>query len=200
MHKWMTITPCVFCALMLTGGCGTSKPVRYYTLSSTHTKVAEDRGIRKAMIGITQISLPEYLDRPQIVTSGEGNRLVLADFDRWAEPLAEAAARVLTADLVALLPEYQVRHRGWLDKRALDYLVTIEIVRFEGPLGGDVVLSTVWAVEQTGAPRERHSRQTEYVVSSRDASIDAYSQAMSLAMGKLAKDIAADILPDRHQP
>lgn len=152
------------------------------------------------MIGITQISLPEYLDRPQIVTSGEGNRLVLADFDRWAEPLAEAAARVLTADLVALLPQYQVRHRGWLDKRALDYLVTIEIVRFEGPLGGDVVLSTAWAVEQTGAARERHARQTEYVVSARDASIDDYSQAMSLAMGKLAKDIAADILPDGQQP
>lgn len=180
----------IICLTALGGGCGITKPVRYYALSSTQSQSAEEAPTKVGVIGIMQVALPEYLDRPQIVTSGTGNRLVFADFDRWAEPLAEGTARVLTADLSALLPRHEVRHRGWLDKSLLDYAVNVEIVHFEGVLGGDAKLSVVWSVRQKGNEQTTHTRRTDYAAPTHNASIDAFALALSKTIGMLAKDIA----------
>ena len=38
-------------------------------------------------VGVGPVTLPPYLDRPQLVTRAGSNRAVLADFDSWVEPL-----------------------------------------------------------------------------------------------------------------
>ena len=41
-------------------------------------------------LGVGPVTLPSYLDRPQIVTRLESNRLDMAEFEQWAEPLQES--------------------------------------------------------------------------------------------------------------
>lgn len=192
-------TACLLATLFL-GGCGSSKPVRYFTLEPTLPRTGSDDAENIGVVGITQVGMPEYLDRPQIITRGSGNRLILADFDRWAEPLSEGTARVLAADLSSLLPGFQIRHRGWLDKSRLDYAVGVEVTRFEGVAGGDVTLSATWSVIQKGETQGGPSHQSEFEVAAGGRTMDDLARAMSEGIGKLAQDIAEHIRLSGHKP
>lgn len=185
---------CAWCiGIALTGGCGTSKPVRYYALTAVNAQSDGAPPVARASVGITKVALPAYLDRPQIVTGGQGNRLILLDDDRWAEPLTEGCARVLAADLAALLPGHLVRHHGWLDKTQLDYVVTVGIERFERVSGGTVKLVADWSVERRGAQQPARTLRREYVQATDGPSTDALAHAMSAALSGLAGDIAVEI-------
>lgn len=192
-------TACLLATLFF-GGCGASKPVRYFTLEPTLPRTSSDAAGNNGVVGITQVGMPEYLDRPQIITRGSGNRLILADFDRWAEPLSEGTARVLAADLSSLLPGFQVRHRGWLDKSRLDYAVGVEVTRFEGGPGDNVTLSATWSVHRKGDSQVGPSHQSEFEATASSRSMDDLARAMSEVIGKLAKDIAEGIRSTGSKP
>lgn len=177
------------------GACGTSRPVRYYTLNADVARAAAPPQAGAGVIGIPNITLPAYLDRPHIVTTGPGNRLILAEFDRWAEPLAEAAARVLADHLAAQLPEYRIRHRGWLDRTLLDAVISVDVSRFDGALDGAVTLSATWSVQRKGEDQPTATQQSTYTVPVEDSSVSALTRAMSRALGELAVDIARVITP-----
>jgi uncharacterized lipoprotein YmbA len=81
---------------------GESPPTQFYILSST--AAATQVSAIQETIGLAPISLPRYLDRPQIVTVEPGGRVTLAEFHRWAEPLAAGFSRVLAEGLSARLP------------------------------------------------------------------------------------------------
>ena len=68
-------------------GCAGSESVRYYVLSATPAGPV-GAAVRDIPVGVGPVELPEYLDRPQIVTRTSQNELNVADFDRWAESLA----------------------------------------------------------------------------------------------------------------
>ena len=53
-------------------------------------------------LGVGPVRLPGLLDWPQIVTRRGADEIDRAEFDRWAEPLAETVPRVLAEDLAAL--------------------------------------------------------------------------------------------------
>ena len=79
----------------------TSTPSRFYVLSSLSASetIAATAATQGPVIGVGPITLPKYLDRPQIVTRAGSNQLALAEFDRWAEPLQDNVARVLAENL-----------------------------------------------------------------------------------------------------
>lgn len=190
----------VACFLVPIGACGTTKPVRYYTLSTTTAPPAlRQAPVGDKLIGVTRFTVPAYLDRPQIVTRGEGNRLILADFDRWAEPLTEGCARILAEELSALLPTYQVRHRGWLDQSLLDISIAVEVLRFERIAGGGLTLSAQWSVQRKGEQNGRANRG-DYAIPTSDTSYDAVAQAMSQVLGQMAKDMASAVGADHRKP
>ena len=69
--------------------------------------VRDDPGTAAAqgpVIGVGPITVPKYLDRPQIVTRSGRNQLALGEFDRWAEPLQDNVLRVLAENLAFLIP------------------------------------------------------------------------------------------------
>ncbi len=103
------------CALLITlGGCAGTPNSRFYLLEpltgapGPEGTVPLDRAIS---IGLGPVTLPEYLDRPQIVTRTDRNTVLLAEFDRWAEPLSGNVSRTLAENLTYLLHE---RPRGTL--------------------------------------------------------------------------------------
>ena len=88
-------------------GClGRSQPTRFYLLQSIAGIPAEKTAEGKSdglRIGVGPLTIPEYVDRPQIVTLVGPHELDLADLDQWAEPLKESVPRVLGENLSILL-------------------------------------------------------------------------------------------------
>ena len=88
------------------GGCvGRSSAARFYVLTpvaATGVAAASTQG-SGLIVSVGPVTLPSYLNRPQIVTRLAGGEVDLAEFDRWAEILIEAVPRVLAEDLGRLL-------------------------------------------------------------------------------------------------
>src|SRR5919109_1073251 len=100
---------------LLIGGCA-SQPSRFYLLSappSAEPVPLGTSGGQGATIGVGPVTLPRYLDRPQIVTQTSPYELKLAEFDRWAEALDINFSRVLAENLSLLLPTARVVLAPW---------------------------------------------------------------------------------------
>jgi uncharacterized lipoprotein YmbA len=97
-------------------------------------------------ISVGPIELPDYVDRSQIVTRISPNKLSLAEFDQWAEPLKENFSRVLMENLSTLLcadPITLYPSRGPTDT---DYRVEVEVIRIDGRLDGQATLVARWII------------------------------------------------------
>ena len=89
-------------ALSLSGCAGISPPTQFYTLAdpgAVSSPVAPASVRSNAAIGVGPLRLPAMLDRPQIVTRKDDNRVDLAEFHRWAGELDGALQPDLRLDV-----------------------------------------------------------------------------------------------------
>src|SRR5574338_1112351 len=94
----------------LVAGCASSPPTNLYTLSPMGAPASETRlpGSTPALVAIGPVTLPDYIDRPQIVTRQSAYRIELAAYEQWAAPLYDMLPRVLAEDLALRLPSHRV--------------------------------------------------------------------------------------------
>ena len=143
-------TPAVLAALLiLLSGCRSSLPTRFYVLRSWPDSMSvkewqASTGERCVSIGVGPVKVADYLERSQIVTRATPSEVKLADFDRWAEPLAQNIPRVLADNLSALLCTKMVLVFPWRGAIPIDYQIEVEILRLDGNLGGNVTLEAQW--------------------------------------------------------
>ncbi len=128
-------------------GCA-GAPARLYVLTPLPPSAASGAGsgLGGRIIGVPQVTIPEYLDRPEIVSFTGPFELSANRDDRWAEPLAANVTRVLTENLSVLLGTDGVRSAPSLVDERIDYEVTVAFERFERAASGDSVLDAHWAV------------------------------------------------------
>src|SRR5512133_3018471 len=115
-------------ALLLTlviGGCAGPSPANLYTLSPVRTAGTDSRSSQAppAVIAIGPVRLPDYLDRPQIVTRQSAYQLQLAPDDRWAAPLYDMVPRVLVEDVALRLPSDRIVSFPEIDEASFDYRI-----------------------------------------------------------------------------
>jgi uncharacterized lipoprotein YmbA len=177
--------------LVWLGGClgGTSASPTYYTLTSLEAP-APDSAQAGLALGVGPVRLPAYLDRPQLVTRTGRDALNLSEFDLWAEPLKAGVPRVLGDNLVALLGTNRVTAFPWGRSHAVQYQIAVDVTRFEGAAGGDVVLGARWRIlGREGA--ELVAKQATITEATGAAGSDALVAAMNRALGALSRDLAA---------
>jgi len=138
-------------AMLFSVGCaGRSRPARFYVLSPIASSVAETTNIsgfsQKIVIGISPVTLPKYLRKSQIVTRTGSNELHLAEYDRWAGKIEEDIGRVITENLGHILGTDKVVSSASMVPIDLDYTIKIDIIRFDGRLGGDLELFAQWTI------------------------------------------------------
>jgi uncharacterized lipoprotein YmbA len=171
-----------FLALLLLSACGSPPRERFYTLDAPEPPVAADGA---PSISVGPVSIPELVDRPQLVVRVRANEVVLTEQERWAEPLRGAITRVVAANLATALGARVVGQRNG----DADYRVTLDVQRFES--GEDALIEAGWTVvPRTGERRSGHSvarakpQRKEY---------DALAAAHSAALAAISKEIAAAI-------
>ena len=131
-------------------GCAGSPPVHFYTLSA---EAAAD-GTGPATVGtelriaVGPISLPEVVDRPQLVVRSGPNKVTLIDEHRWAESLKGEIPRVIAENLSRLLATGQVWAYPQNATGSFNYRVLVDIQRFESTPGQMVAIDALWTIQQ----------------------------------------------------
>jgi hypothetical protein len=191
--RWLRITAITICLITI-GGCGRSPATRFYALTpvASTTAAAAPAATLAPSVGVRSVDLPMELDRPQIVTRTGANSLELAEFDRWSAPLRDIIMRLLAENLATQLPADRVSVYPWMPGESIEQEVSVEIIRFEGRLGGPCVLEARWRVAGTGGRTGRVSGRT---VATETAGADYASlvAAQSRLVGQLSSDIAAAV-------
>jgi len=173
----------------LTAGCSTTAPSRFYTLDSTAPPGAALTAPSAVMIGA--VSIPAAVDQPQFVVQVAPNRVEVDEFNRWAAPLNDGIARAVAGDLVLQLGTPNVA-TARLTNFNPDYVVTIEVQRFESTRGKTALVEAMWAVRKTATGETLSGRTTAREEVQGDT-FDALAAAHSRAIATVSSDIATSI-------
>lgn len=136
-HAWRFFA---FAALLALAGCfrlsRDAPRVKYFVLSGAATAASsrppstpDTAGIA---LGLRRLDLASYLSRPAIVMRRGANEIVVSDFHRWGEELAEGINRVVAAHLASEPLVRVVDVAPWAARARHDYLVQLHVFRFEG--------------------------------------------------------------------
>lgn len=138
----------VFLFALLLAGCGISRPSTFYHLQAASQDAAISQ--KNMTIGIDEVIVPKYADRPQMVLQeADSSELKISEFNRWAEPLNYAVARILADDMSLYLPKSTIKPRTYmLEKFA--YTINVEISKFDIIPNQKVVLDSWWTIFKNG--------------------------------------------------
>lgn len=155
--RWIVIRSAVLmmgASMLVLIGClgfgeGTQTPTKFYVLHSLQSSDDETPAIAKlsdVSLGVGPVRIPQYLERPQIVRRSSQNKLDLAEFAQWAEPIRVNFSRVLAENLSVLLATEHVFRFPWLKSRNIDYQIILEVTRFDGNPQNKALLRTRWSI------------------------------------------------------
>ncbi len=181
-------------ALAALAGCALSQPTRFYTLSTVAEPAGAPVSAPGLVIGFGPLTLPPYLDRPDIVTRVGPNEMRLGDFSQWAEPLEPLLTRIMAEDLYALTGAKDVIAIPQRGDLPLDRVVEVDVARFDADEAGAVKLDARWRVYRGDNETLVASGRSQ--VAEQGAAVpdyDAIVAAMSRALGRLSAEIAAAI-------
>lgn len=172
--------------LFLCSCVGASKPSQFYQIRSIDSKTPAV-STKKLSIGIEDVQIPPYLDRPQIVTvRTESVELNVSEFNRWGELLSSSLPRVLADDISIYLPNSLVKIKRSISE-PFNYTVMLEINRFDAVLGEYAELDVWWTIYKGNKIiyRQRSKFDAPTVNSYEDM-----VEQQSRLVGLLAKEIA----------
>ncbi|MFV0421588.1 PqiC family protein [Oleidesulfovibrio sp.] len=177
--------------LVVLGGCGgKSAPTRFYMLEAGSASPSLTQA--SPVVILEEVTIPPYLDRPNIVTRTSGARVHLAEFDYWAEPLRDAVARHLLMELsrasgATVIVAHSVER---------DFTLKVAMLRFDATEDGQAILQAMWRLEpyqeQSGGSAKSW-RHASYSEKATDSSYAAIVNAQSRLLSKLAEEIATSI-------
>jgi uncharacterized lipoprotein YmbA len=172
-------------------GCASSPKSDFYTLSPDAPPASQPPPVPITVL-IGTVSVPELVDRPQIVVNAGKNKVDIDEYARWADSLKSQIPRVMRADLAQQLNSSRVAANAMGGDAAAAYRVQIDVQRFEAARGDAVTVDVLWSVSPPGkGPRAdgRSSIREPCAGPGVDAVVAAYSRAL----GAVSQDIAAAI-------
>lgn len=176
-------------------GCATSSPRTYfYTVGSAPAAARAEKSEADALrVSLWQVSIPDLVDRPQLVLRSGGNQVEIADFHRWAEPLRFGIARALAEGLATQSEGRWVAVAGQPAGFTPQVRVSVDVQKFEAILGERVIVDMLWSVRPVSGDARVGRSTVEEPVSSRDHA--GIAAAYSRALARVAQDIAPALRP-----
>ena len=194
-HRFARYTLLLFCMTTIwLGGCAGSAPSRFYVLTAVSTSEPQQPltgDLREVAIGVGPVELPRYLDRPQMATRTGPYELQFAEFNQWAEPLADNVTRVLSENLSHLLATDRIAIYPWPRSTPVAYQVIVRMSHFEGTLGEQSRLSAQWHIIDVEEQQELLRQTSQFQPAVEAADYPSLAAALSQGLGALSQDIAA---------
>ena len=195
-----TIEPLLAVCLVFLAGCASTTPSKFYTLTPMKAADTPASGVPfegGSLLAVGPVRLPDYLDRPQIMTRSEGNEVRMHETERWAGSLEGDVARVLIENLSVLLAGKNVAVVQWTSAmRSMAPFrnrLGVDILRFEGSVGGEVVLKARYSL--FGPDGREVISSGESIVREPVGGTDynALTASMSRALAAFSREVAAAI-------
>lgn len=180
--------------LALAACVGSTPPARFYSLEPLAAADAPVGAVANLAIG--PISLPEGLDRSQMVTRLSAFEVHIDEFARWAEPLDQAVARVMGANLGALLDAQwvaMVPGEGTLPDAVR---VSVQVLRFEAD-SQQSTLEARWQVWRGKSGDPIATRKSTCVAERQGGDAGSVAAAMSENLAQLAREVAGVVKGER---
>ncbi len=169
---------------LLAAGCGGSKTY-YFLTADGPTPTGSGRGL-----GVGPVTLPEYIDRPNLVIQNGDNSLAVAEDHRWAGDLSTSIARVTATNLGRRLHTGNVRTYPWQNDGEIDRQVSLEIRQLHAAADGHAVIEVGWRVYTLP---DRRLKASKTFVDREPLASDGYDSlvaAQSRLLSRLADEIA----------
>ena len=122
--------------------CASSPATVYLTLDAPTSSATANAQQRVIVVG--PVSVPEAIDRPQLMLNVGSNRLEPAANVRWAQPYKHEVARALAAHLAQTLVNPRVVPTSAATPTEAYWRVTVDVLTVELREGNSVLLEVVW--------------------------------------------------------
>ena len=173
-------------ATALLTACAAPPPFHFYTLTAVATPSATASAL---VVALGPVTVPQMIDRPEIVVTTGPNEVNLDDFNRWASPLQDNLSHALATDLALQLGTSRVLLSALPAAAPPDYRVAVDVRTVESALGDAASLDAVWTVRRTRDDRSQ-TGHTAVRVPVSSPGYPGIAGAHSRAVATLGKDIA----------
>jgi uncharacterized lipoprotein YmbA len=183
----------VWCA-----ACSSPEP-RYYTLApgADTAAAAKPRMEPPLWIEVAPVSIPEHLNRPQLVLRGgtNGDEIKVMEFAQWSAPLRDELRDALSLRLQSALGAMDA-YKLAATRDEPRFRIAAEVVRMDAGIGLNAVATINWTVRNPfdGSTIIGNTKAELPVAANVDGVVAAYRQVVAAA----ATDIAAAVLSQQH--
>lgn len=194
MHNRTVLSLSLISLSLLFSACGSSPNARLYVLNSLdRTDSATILESQSIAVKIGPISIPDTLDKSQIVTRLGTNELLADEFNRWSGDYQSDIQRILGENISILLPTNQVILNQELTLMPVDFQVLVNVREFDGSLGGVVTLNADWAIASSDKGKTVMAKKTILQENTNGPDYQSYVAAQSQLLAKLSGEIANEI-------
>ncbi len=179
----------------LIAGCASSPASSFYILSPLpEAKVRQGTLVEgKISLGIGPIALPDYMDRPQMVSGVGAQRIEVDEYQRWGGSLRADIANTLGENLAHLLGTSRVVIMPAEVKLPVQYRLVVNILRFDADNQGQALLKVRWAIIDPNAEVALAMRESAYRQAFDQGDQDAQVAALSATLGDFSREVADTI-------
>ena len=147
LRNFITGITALCCAAALTG-CSRSPRVNFYTLGPAERTTTASTAKGAPSVSVANITLPDLVNRPQLVERVNASRVEILETHRWAEPLKNGISHLLAETLAIQLRSDRVTAYPQNAATEPDYKVILDILRFES-MGNTVSVDVIWTIRRT---------------------------------------------------
>jgi uncharacterized lipoprotein YmbA len=180
--------------LIVLAACGSTPPSDYYVLSAAATETPTGDS---PSLGVGPVSIPEYLNRNSMVFNRDGNKLEIASFARWAEPLESGISRVLSINLASRLNTEDIQVFPWHPSQAPDYAVGVRLLVLDSnSVRAQLVAEWSLRTKKDSSAEVRRIVSLEETTTGVELSPENVARSYSNLLAKLSDKIAKTIADD----
>jgi uncharacterized lipoprotein YmbA len=157
-------------------------------------------GLSDIAVGVGPIKIADYLNRSDIVTRNTGNTVKFAEFEQWAGSFEDNFTRALAENLGLLLRSEQIYAYPSPQTVQVNYQIILELIRFDGNLGGEARLIARWSVSGEDSKKPIAVKRSSIQEPTGGNGYEALVAAESRALARLSQEIAQVIIAKANDP
>ncbi|MCG8684305.1 MAG: PqiC family protein [Desulfobacterales bacterium] len=183
-----------FFILLLMSGCigGTSQQSVYYVLSPIDGIEGQPSSFSICKLGVGPIKIPEFLNRPQIVSRHDENQLTIHEFHRWGDGLDTQITELMVENFSNLLHSSNVSAYPWERHFEPTFQLYMDVRELGGNLKGPVTLTVAWQLIESQSGLQVISRRTKLEEDISGEGVLAYVSAVNTLLNTFSQQIAGE--------
>jgi uncharacterized lipoprotein YmbA len=196
-----TICFALLCCLVLsfTTGCSHAPRITYYSFESTAkpAAVTPQSAVAKRerpSVSIESVTVPELVDRLQLVQRVNAARIDILEFHRWAEPLKSGISRRLADNLSLALGSDRVSIYPQSVDRDPESRVFVDFHCFEFD-GSTVTVDAQWGIRSRHDGRLREGRVQSRLPTGTEgyeAAVTAFGRALAVVSDAISRSLQSE--------